>query len=125
MYTIEEIEKDIEKCFKNHEMGNVVEDLQRDCREIVESLDINNACERIFTIRKLYHNTQQLPKWFKKLVFLTIYNYLYPIYFEEEKAKYQNGNSSDSRLDKKKHKNQSELLNMMGLVNDIICFQML
>ena len=46
MYTIIDIEKDIEEYFQNYEMGNTVEEIKKDCREILESQDINNACER-------------------------------------------------------------------------------
>lgn len=119
MYTIDDIEKEIEKDFEKHEMGNALEELKKDCREILECQDINDACERISIIRKVYRNTQKLPSWFKKLVFLTIYNYLYPMYLDSEMGKYQNMKTSEAKSNRKQYKTQTELLDMMGLVKDI------
>lgn len=112
MYSITEIEKDIDGNFgsSNTDISSVIKAV---CNEILD-LSIEEACIRIKEIRGDYKNTQALPLWFRKLVFLVIYNYYVPYYRELEEKKL-----SGNRVGIEKPISQGVLLKKMGLTRDI------
>ena len=120
MYSIQEIENDIENFFYK-ETPDEIEERKRICKAIVDMTDINEACNKIFAIRDQYVEKQRLPIWFRKMVFLCIYQYLSPIYkaIETEKLLDKDALKQIAKTKKKNFKNQSELLEHMGLENDI------
>lgn len=73
MYSIVEIEKNIDSYFGNH--IDVAIMLKKQINDML-SQSWQQISHDLLEIRNIYINTQSLPEWFRKLVYLVVYNEL-------------------------------------------------